>query len=182
VVAIACSGLLHRHGQYWSIWDLIRRNERRRVAECGAGMPESRSGDVCATPGCTFNFQSVTFNTGPLLGTFVSTTNPMSVASYQIPNGGNNVFANLITSVDVFLTSPIILLSSVSIAAPCGSALSFGAEGEFNLGTLTLLSCDTVLATASVTSVSLVPEPGTFALLLGAIAAGWLARRIKRKP
>jgi hypothetical protein len=46
---------------------------------------------------------------------------------------------------------------------------------------MTLLSCGTVLATASVTFVNLAPEPGTFALLLGAIAAGWLARRIKRK-
>ena len=132
-------------------------------------------------PGCTFNFQSVTFDTGPLLGTFVSTTNPMSVASYQIPNGGNNVFTNLITSADVLLVSPVILLSSVSIDAPCGPALSFGAEGQFNLGTLTLLSCGTTLATASVTAVSLAPEPGTFALLIGAIAAGWLTRRIKRK-
>jgi len=132
-------------------------------------------------PGCTFNFQSVTFSAGPLLGSFVSTTNPMSVASFQIPDGGNNLFANLITSSDVFLVSSIILLSSVSIDSPCAPALSFGAQGEFNLGTITLLSCSTILAMASVTSVSLVPEPGTFALLLGAIAAGWLARRSKRK-
>jgi hypothetical protein len=135
--------------------------------------------DGCSIYSCDIDLVSLSITTGDSIGghnmfTGAQSNIALSGASFD---GGLNFTSELI-----FLNSVSTdLFRGIGVNAVCGPSLMFnaGTDGQFVAtvgsnctGQFVPVDTATYVATA-------VPEPGTLALILGGVGAGWLTRRRK---
>lgn len=136
--------------------------------------------DGCNSESCDIDLVSLHITTGDMLGghdmfTATHTNIAPSGASFD---GGLNF-----TSSEILLNgvTPPSLLRGATVNAVCGPELMFNAGTDDDFVATVSYNCigsPPVTDTATYTAVA-VPEPGTLALILGGVGAGWLARRRK---
>jgi PEP-CTERM motif len=137
--------------------------------------------DGCNTYHCDIDLLSLSITTGDMLGGHdMFTAGPISNIA---PFGASFVGGLNFTSEPIFLNavSASPLLHGIHVNAVCGPELMFNAGTGGDFGATISYDCigsSPTTDTATYTAVA-VPEPGTLALILGGVGAGWLTRRRK---